>query len=82
MGHRTHYKFNLDLEKILLTCVTVAEGKELKVCDLFDKLEEISPGMKRIEREKVLRTFGKIFQTKLHHRGRQREYVIKRYYEC
>ena len=59
--NRTHYKFNLDLEKILLNCVTVAEGKEWKVCDLVGKLEEISPGVKRIERVKVLRTFGKIF---------------------
>ena len=80
--NRTHYKFHSDLEKILLTCVTVAEGKELKVCDLFGKLEEISPGVKRIEGEKVLCTFGKIFQTKLQHGGWQREYVIKCYYEC
>lgn len=63
------------MEKILLTVVKVEEGKELKVCDLFDKLEEVSPGVKRIEREKVLRTFGKIFQKKLQYRGRQREYV-------
>jgi hypothetical protein len=74
--NRIHRKFSLDLEKILQTCVTVAEGKELKVCDLFDKLEEVSPGVKRIEREKVLRTFGKIFHTKLQHKGQRPEYVI------
>ena len=71
--NRIHRKFSLDLEKILQTCVTVEVGKELKVCDLFDKLEEVSPGVKRIEREKVLCMFGKIFHTKLKHKGQQQE---------
>ncbi|KAK3736229.1 hypothetical protein QZH41_007341 [Actinostola sp. cb2023] len=69
----THYKFKMDLNAILEANVMADDEGELTVKELWKRLEEVAPSVKRIERVKVLRTISNIFATTLKHRGKKRE---------
>ena len=56
--------------------ITLMEFTMRQVEDLFNQLENLSPGVKELDRKKIMRALASIFNTRVKYRGKKREYVV------
>lgn len=69
----TRFKFKRDLNEVLKELVAVAPGQMLKAEDLVCTLKERNPGIKCMDREKILRATSQLFKQKLEYHGKKKE---------